>query len=56
MTMVALLSVVPVGVSGALWWGLHHLNRKLGWFRIGELIFWDVIALIVIYLAWLRWF
>ncbi len=50
------LAMVPISLAGALWYGLHRLNRTRGWFRVGELVFWDVIALIVIYLLWLRWF
>jgi hypothetical protein len=40
----------------AHWLTLHRLNRVKGWFRIGELIFWDAIALVLIFLVWLRWF
>lgn len=52
----ALLAIVPVGLAALLWYGLYRLNRRRGWFRIGELIFWDAILLILVYLAWLRWF
>jgi hypothetical protein len=32
------------------------VNRRRRWFTIGEVIFWDVIVLIIIQLVWLRWF
>ena len=32
------------------------LNRRNRWFTVGEIIFWDVIVLILIQLMWLRWF
>jgi hypothetical protein len=51
-----LLAVLPVGFAAVFWFGLHRLNRGRGWFRIGELMFWDAIILIIIYLIWLRWF
>ncbi|MDH3318020.1 MAG: hypothetical protein OER43_19965 [Gammaproteobacteria bacterium] len=51
-----LLGLVPVGIAVALCVGLHRLNRGRGWFRIGELIFWDAIILVIVYLIWLRWF
>jgi hypothetical protein len=38
------------------WYGLYRLNRPFGWFRLGELIFWDVILLVLVYLIWLIWF
>jgi len=50
------LSLVPLAVAAGLWWGFHRLNRRRRWFRTGELVFWDAIALIVVYLLWLRWF
>ena len=54
--MSTVLAAVPVAVAAALGYLLHRLNRPRGWFRIGELIFWDVVILVVIYLLWLRWF
>jgi ABC-type sugar transport system ATPase subunit len=51
-----LLAFVPLGLAAALWYALHRVNRRRGWFRPGELIFWDAIALILITLAWLHWF
>lgn len=50
------LGLVPVGIAAVLWWGLHRLNRGRHWFRTGELVFWDVIILVIVYLIWLRWF
>ena len=35
---------------------LARLNARRGWFRLGELIFWDLIVLVVVFLIWLRWF
>ncbi len=54
--MSGLIALVPVGLAALCWVALHRINRRLAWFRIGELIFWDVILLILITLAWLRWF
>jgi hypothetical protein len=54
--MTALLGLVPVAVAALGWYALHWLNRRKGWFRIGEVIFWDAILLVLVYLAWLRWF
>lgn len=54
--MSATLSIIPLGLAAIVWFGFHRLNRNHGWFRIGELVFWDAIALIVIYLVWLKWF
>ena len=51
-----ILGFVPVGIAAALWFGLHRLNRGRGWFRLGELIFWDVVILVLVYLIWLRWY
>ena len=43
-------------IAGAGWYGLYRLNRHARWFRIGELIFWDAIILVLVYLVWLNWF
>ena len=51
-----LVHLVPLAIAALGWLGLHRLNRRRGWFRIGELIFWDAILLVVIFLVWLRWF
>lgn len=50
------LGLAPIGIAATLWLALHGLNRKRGWFRIGELIFWDAIILVIVYLIWLQWF
>ena len=51
-----MLGLVPVALAGIGRYGLYRLNRGRGWFRIGELIFWDVILLVLVYLVWLVWF
>ena len=51
-----LIALAPIGFAAVFWFALYRLNRTRGWFRIGELIFWDAIVLILVYLAWLRWF
>jgi hypothetical protein len=33
-----LLAFVPLGLAAALWYALHRVNRRRGWFRPGELI------------------
>jgi hypothetical protein len=54
--MSVLIGFVPVAIAAVGWYGLYRLNRAKRWFRIGEIIFWDVILLILVYLVWLRWF
>ncbi len=54
--MTVLMGLAPVAIAAVGWYGLYRLNRSRRWFRIGEVIFWDVILLIVVYLAWLVWF
>jgi hypothetical protein len=51
-----LVHLVPLGIAALGWFALHHLNRRRGWFRIGEVIFWDAIVLVLVFLVWLRWF
>ena len=51
-----MIHLIPVGIAVALWLLLARLNRSLGWFRTGELAFWDAILLIATFLVWLRWF
>ncbi len=50
------INLVPLALSAVVWWALSWVNRRRGWFRIGEILFWDVIVLVLIYLAWLHWF
>jgi hypothetical protein len=47
------LGLAPVALAAIGWYGLYRLNRRRGWFRIGELIFWDVVLLVLVYLVWL---
>lgn len=54
--MTALLHIVPVGLAALGWYGLYRLNRRTRWLRLGELIFWDVVFLILLFLVWLRWY
>jgi hypothetical protein len=54
--MSTLIGLVPVAIAATGWYGLYRLNRARCWFRIGEIIFWDAILLILVYLVWLRWF
>ena len=48
--------LVPIAISALGWYGVYLLNRRKGWFRIGEVIFWDAIILILVFLIWLKWF
>jgi hypothetical protein len=50
------IHLIPVLISTFIWYGIHLINRRKGWFRIGEVIFWDVIVLIIVFLVWLQWF
>lgn len=54
--MSAVAHLTPVLLAAVFWYLLSALNRRRGWFRIGEIIFWDVIILIIVFLIWLRWF
>lgn len=54
--MSALVHLIPLGLAGLVWYGLSRINRARGWFRRGEIIFWDAVLLVVIFLVWLRWF
>jgi hypothetical protein len=53
---VSTLAFMPVGIAAVLWWLLWRVNRDRRWFSVGELVFWDVILLILVQLVWLRWF
>lgn len=50
------VALVPVGLAVTVWYALYRVNVKRGWLRTGELIFWDAVILVVIYLVWLRWY
>lgn len=51
-----LIHLLPLGLSALLWFGLAAANRRLGWLRLGEVIFWDVVILAVVFLVWLRFY
>jgi hypothetical protein len=54
--MSVLAAFVPLAAA-VLFAGLFlRFNRRRGWFTVGELIFWDVVALILFQLIWLIWF
>ena len=54
--MTPLLHLVPLGLAACGWLALQRLNRAKGWFRPGEVVFWDAVLLVVVFLVWLRWF
>ena len=47
---------IPLALSGVGWYLFYRLNRRKNWFRIGEVIFWDAIILILVFLVWLMLF
>jgi len=49
-------SFVPLVLAAVVWLLFWRVNRAKRWFTFGEVIFWDVIVLILIQLVWLRWF
>ena len=49
-------SFVPLILASVVWFAFWSVNRVKRWFTIGEVIFWDVIVLILIQLVWLQWF
>ncbi len=49
-------SVVPPVLAAIVWLAFWRLNRTRRWFTVGEMIFWDVIILVLVQLMWLRWF
>ncbi len=49
-------SFVPLILAAIVWLAFWRINRANRWFTVGEMIFWDVIVLIIIQLVWLRWF
>jgi hypothetical protein len=54
--MSAFIPFVPLAAAVLFGWQFWHFNRRRGWFSVGELIFWDVIALVLFQLVWLIWF
>jgi hypothetical protein len=50
------IHLIPAGISAALWLAVSRLNRRTGWLRPGEIVFWDAILLILVFLIWLRWY
>ena len=54
--MSGLVHLVPLAIAAGLGALLHRVNRSRGWLRLGELIFWDVVLLIIVFLVWLIWF
>lgn len=53
MTLAGLIPILLAAIAWVLFW---YVNRERRWFTVGEMIFWDVILLILIQLVWLRWF
>jgi hypothetical protein len=51
-----LIHLVPLAIAVAVGYCLYQVNKTRQWLRIGELIFWDAVLLILIYLIWLIWF
>ncbi len=51
-----LVHLVPLGIAARGWLALHRITRRHGWLRIGEVVFWDGILRVVVFLVWLRWF
>ncbi len=50
------IHLIPLFIAVVAGFGLHRLNRSTHWFRVGELIFWDAIILVLVLLFWLKWF
>jgi hypothetical protein len=47
---------VPLAAAILFGWLFWRFSRRRNWFTTGEIIFWDVIVLIVLQLVWLIWF
>jgi hypothetical protein len=54
--MTGLVHLVPLAIAAAVGYLVYRVNRPRQWLRIGEVIFWDIALLIVIFLIWLIWF
>jgi len=50
-----LLYLVSLALAALGWVALARLNRVVVWFRPGEVILWDAVLLVVVFLVWLRW-
>lgn len=53
MSIVGFVPLLLAAFVRVIFW---RVNARRRWFTIGEVIFWDVIVLIIIQLVWLRWF
>ena len=51
-----MIHLIPLGITGVLWFLLSWLSRATGWLRTGEVVFWDAVLLVAVFLVWLRWF
>ena len=49
-----MIHLIPLGITVALWIALGLASRKTGWLRRGEVVFWDAILLVAVFLVWLR--
>ena len=54
--MSGLLHLVPLAVAACAGYLLYRVNKPRQWLRLGELIFWDAVLLIIVFLIWLIWF
>ncbi len=54
--MSTLIVFLPVPVAVLVGWLFYRFNRERRWFSVGEMIFWDIIVLIVLQLLWLIWY
>lgn len=54
--MSTLLALAPLIAAALVWWMFYRFNKSRHWFSVGELIFWDAIALVILQLIWLVWF
>ena len=54
--MSSLAVFIPFPVTALFAWLFYRFNRHRRWFTVGEMIFWDIIVLVVLQLVWLIWF
>ncbi len=52
----SVIHFVPLLFAALLWYVLYAFNKRVFWFRVGELIFWDAAILITTFLIWLKFF